>query len=82
MGIGIHFSRVERRKQGNNEYLMTGHSMSSFPVAISVYCAGIYSLRAQYWFTSLRNFITIPAVVFLPFYYNLGLTSTYEVGCV
>ena len=96
MGIGIYFSRVEKRKQSNNEYLMAGRSMSSFPVAISVLAsfvssiailgtpAEIYSFGAQFWLTPLSNFITIPvmAVVFLPIYYNLGLTSSYEVGCL
>ena len=94
MGIGIFFSRSGGSPQSNNEYLMAGRSMSSLPVAMSVLAsfvssiailgtpAEVYTYGFQYWMQSLTNFISVPLTVwiFLPVYYNLRLTSSYEVG--
>ena len=94
MGIGIFYSRAGGAQQNNNEYLMAGRSMSSIPVAISVLAsfvssiaihgnpAEVYTYGFQYWIQSFTNFISVPmmALVFLPVYYNLRLTSSYEVG--
>ena len=93
-GIGIYFARAGRAGQSNNEYLMAGRSMSSIPVAISVLASfvssiavlgtpdEIYTFGAQYWLMLFSSFITIPLVayVYIPVYYNLKLTSAYEVG--
>lgn len=95
MGIGIFYSRAGGAQQNNNEYLMAGRSMASIPVAISVLAsfvssiailgnpAEVYTYGFQYWINSFTNFISVPimALVFLPVYYNLRLTSSYEVGC-
>ena len=95
MGIGIFYSRAGGAQQNNNEYLMAGRSMSSIPVAVSVLAsfvssiailgspAEVYTYGFQYWIQSFTTFISIPlmAYVFLPIYYNLRLTSSYEVGC-
>lgn len=92
MGIGIFFSRSGGSPQSNNEYLMAGRSMSSLPVAMSVLAsfvssiailgtpAEVYTYGFQYWMQSLTNFISVPLTVwiFLPVYYNLRLTSSYE----
>ncbi|XP_020612073.1 sodium-coupled monocarboxylate transporter 1-like [Orbicella faveolata] len=92
MGIGIFYSRAGGAQQNNNEYLMAGRSMSSIPVAISVLAsfvssiailgnpAEVYTYGFQYWIQSFTNFISVPmmALVFLPVYYNLRLTSSYE----
>lgn len=94
MGIGIFYSRAGGAQQNNNEYLMAGRSMASIPVAISVLAsfvssiailgtpAEVYTYGVQYWLQSFTNFISVPvmALVFLPVYYNLRLTSSYEVG--
>ena len=94
MGIGIFYSRAGGAQQNNNEYLMAGRSMSSIPVAISVLAsfvssiailgnpAEVYTYGFQYWIQSFTNFVSVPmmAIVFLPVYYNLRLTSSYEVG--
>lgn len=94
MGIGIFYSRAGGAQQNNNEYLMAGRSMSSIPVAISVLAsfvssiailgnpAEVYTYGFQYWIQSFTNLISVPmmALVFLPVYYNLRLTSSYEVG--
>ena len=93
MGIGIFFSRSGGAQQSNNEYLMAGRSMSSVPVAMSVLAsfvssiailgtpAEVYTFGFQYWVQSLTNFISVPVMawVFLPVFYNLRLTSSYEV---
>ncbi|KAL9971857.1 hypothetical protein ACROYT_G018069 [Oculina patagonica] len=92
MGIGIFYSRSGGAQQNNNEYLMAGRSMASIPVAISVLASfvssiailgtpgEIYTYGFQYWLQSFTNFISVPimALVFLPVYYNLRLTSSYE----
>ncbi|CAH3127122.1 unnamed protein product [Porites lobata] len=92
MGIGIFYSRSGGAQQNNNEYLMAGRSMSSLPVAVSVLAsfvssiailgnpAEVYTYGFQYWFQCFTNFISVPimALVFLPVYYNLQLTSSYE----
>lgn len=94
MGIGIFYSRAGGAQQNNNEYLMAGRSMSSIPVAISVLAsfvssiailgnpAEVYTYGFQYWIQSFTNCISVPimALVFLPVYYNLRLTSSYEVS--
>lgn len=94
MGIGIFYSRSGVAQQNNNEYLMAGRSMSSLPVAVSVLAsfvssiailgnpAEVYAYGFQYWFQCFTNFISVPimALVFLPVYYNLRLTSSYEVS--
>lgn len=94
MGIGIFYSRSGGAQQNNNEYLMAGRSMSSLPVAVSVLAsfvssiailgnpAEVYAYGFQYWFQCFTNFISVPimALVFLPVYYNLRLTSSYEVS--
>lgn len=92
MGIGIFFSRSGGVQQNNNEYLMAGRSMSSIPVALSVLAsfvssiailgnpAEVYTYGFQLWLQSFTNFISVPLMVwvFLPVYYNLRLTSSYE----
>lgn len=93
-GIGLYFARAGSRSQSNNEYLMAGRSMGAIPVAISVLASfvssvavlgtpdEIYTYGITYFLLALSPFITIPLVayVYLPVYYNLKLTSTYEVG--
>ena len=94
MGIGIFYSRSGGAQQNNNEYLMAGRSMASLPVAISVLAsfvssiailgnpAEVYTYGFQYWTQCFTNFVSVPlmACLFLPVYYNLRLTSSYEVG--
>lgn len=92
-GIGLYFAKAGGRNQSNNEYLMAGRSMSAIPVAISVLASFISSIAVlgtpdevytygfTYFLLVLSPLITIPLVayVYLPVYYNLKLTSTYEV---
>jgi len=92
MGIGVYYSRSGGAQQNNNEYLMAGRSMSSIPVALSVLAsfvssiailgnpAEVYTYGFQYWIQCFTNLISVPlmAMVFLPVYYNLRLTSSYE----
>ena len=93
MDIGIFFSRSGGAQQSNNEYLMDGRSMSSVPVAMSVFAsfvssfailgtlAEVYTFGFQYWMQSFTSFISVPVMtwVFPPEFYNLRLTSSYEV---
>ena len=72
---------------------MDGRSMSNVPVAMSVFAsfmspiaiigtpAEVYTFGFQYWMQSLTSFISVPVMtwVFPPEFYNLRLTSSYEV---
>ncbi|XP_030840353.1 sodium-dependent multivitamin transporter isoform X1 [Strongylocentrotus purpuratus] len=74
------------------KFLMADRSMYSIPVAISVLAsyvsaitilgipAEIFIYGIQYWIVIFSFFITIPitALVFIPVFHGLGVTSAYE----
>ena len=75
---------------------MAERSMYSIPIAISVlasYCSGItilgipgevFTYGVQYWVVIFSFFITIPvtAIVYIPVFHGLGVTSAYEVSVI
>ncbi|CAH4038340.1 unnamed protein product [Pieris brassicae] len=91
--IGIYFAFFAKRKQNTtSEYLMGGKTMGMFPISMSLiasYISGIsllglpaemYTYGTQLWAIVLSEWIvsvTI-AIVYLPVFYNLQITSTYE----
>ncbi|XP_022118462.1 sodium-coupled monocarboxylate transporter 1-like [Pieris rapae] len=91
--IGIYFAFFAKRKQNTtSEYLMGGKTMGMFPISMSLiasYVSGIsllglpaemYTYGTQLWAIVLSEWIvsvTI-AIVYLPVFYNLQITSTYE----
>ncbi|XP_063614505.1 sodium-dependent multivitamin transporter-like [Penaeus indicus] len=90
LAIGI-FYAVRSRKKANDEFLLGGRSLSCFPVSMSLVASYISAIlvlggpaEAYYhsvqWWVICAGQISVPlaAVVFMPFFYELKLTSVYE----
>ncbi|KAI5641345.1 sodium:solute symporter family domain-containing protein [Phthorimaea operculella] len=91
--IGIYFAFFASKKQNTtSEYLMGGKTMGMFPISMSLiasYISGIsllglpaemYTYGTQLWTIVLSEWavsLTI-AIIYLPVFYNLQITSTYE----
>lgn len=92
-GIGVVFAILDRRKNTTTEFLLGGKQMSVFPVAMSLMVtfmsaltllgnpAEIYNYNTMFWWLIIGFLIAIPGAsyIFIPFFYNLKLTSTFEV---
>ncbi|KAI1293058.1 Sodium-coupled monocarboxylate transporter 1 [Halotydeus destructor] len=94
-GIGVYYAISDRKQDATaDDILMGGRSMGIFPVAMSLLASflsaisllGIpveaYTFGTMYW-TQLAIFpliIYLTSVHFIPVFYNLGLTSSYEGG--
>ncbi|XP_035227704.1 sodium-coupled monocarboxylate transporter 2-like [Stegodyphus dumicola] len=91
-GIGIWYAIVDRKKSDTQEFLMGGRSLSIFPVAMSVLAsfmsaitllgtpAEVYRYGTQYIIINVAFCLVVPstAYLYLPVFYNLGVTSAYE----
>ncbi|XP_028046887.2 sodium-coupled monocarboxylate transporter 1 [Monomorium pharaonis] len=91
--IGIYHYYASRKKvDAVREYLVGGQKMSVFPISMSMlasYLSGLtllglpaemYVYGTQFWCMVIADcfaFMTM-AIVYLPVYYKLGITSTYE----
>ncbi|XP_041987857.1 sodium-coupled monocarboxylate transporter 2-like [Aricia agestis] len=91
--IGVYFAFFAQKKQNTtSEYLMGGKTMGMFPISMSLiasYISGIsllglpaemYTFGTQLWTIVLSEWavsLTI-AIVYLPVFYKLQITSTYE----
>ncbi|XP_026316074.1 sodium-coupled monocarboxylate transporter 1-like isoform X2 [Hyposmocoma kahamanoa] len=91
--IGVYYAFFAKQKQNTTaEYLMGGKTMGMFPISMSLiasYISGIsllgipaemYTYGTQLWSAVLSEWavsLTI-AVIYLPVFYNLQITSTYE----
>lgn len=92
--IGIYFGCFGTRQRTKKEYLLGNKNMSMFPIAMSLtasHISGItllgapsemYTFGTQYWMMCLAACIVcvLVAVAYMPVFYTLQLTSTYEVG--
>lgn len=92
-GIGIFYGFSGGKQKTTKEFLMADRRMSVFPVTLSLLAsfmsaitllgtpAEIYVYGTQYWMIWLGYCITIPfaAHVFLPVFYQLQVTSVFEV---
>ncbi|XP_076359006.1 sodium-coupled monocarboxylate transporter 1-like [Tachypleus tridentatus] len=90
--IGIYYACSGSKQSTTKEFLMGDRSMSVFPVSMSVLAsfmsaitllgtpAEVYQYGTQYWMIIISYFFVIPlaAHLYLPVFYNLGLTSAYE----
>ncbi|KAJ8967444.1 hypothetical protein NQ317_015255 [Molorchus minor] len=90
--IGIYFGCCGKKQDTTKEYLLGGKNMKVVPIAISLVAshtsgitllalpADIYVYGASYWLGCISMFILafITVYVYLPVFYNLQLTSTYE----
>jgi sodium-coupled monocarboxylate transporter 8/12 len=91
--IGIYYALARGGQQTSKDFLMGGRSMTAVPVALSLTAsfmsavtilgtpAEVYRFGAIFIIFSITYFlvVVISAEVFLPVFYRLGITSTYEV---
>ena len=92
-GIGLYYGCTGNKQSSTNEFLMAGRSMSVLPVALSLLAsfmsailllgtpAEIVVYGTQYWMICISYCFVIPiaAYVFIPIFYQLELTSVFEV---
>ncbi|XP_075872420.1 solute carrier family 5 member 6a [Nelusetta ayraudi] len=91
-GIGLFYALSGGRQRTTQEFLMADRSMSCLPVSLSLLAtfqsavailgapSEVYTFGTQYWFLGCSYFLglLIPAHVFIPVFYRLGLSSAYE----
>lgn len=94
--IGIYHAFAGGRQKTTQEFLLANRSMMSLPVAVSLLAsfmsaitilgvpAEIYTFGTEYWFivVSYVPLFPITALVFVPVFHGLDITSSYEVGYV
>lgn len=92
--IGVHYAVVGRGKTSSKDFLTAGRSMKAVPVALSLTASfmsaitvlampvEVYRYGSSFVFFCLSYVmaVTISSEVFLPVFYRLGITSTFEVG--
>ncbi|KAF0877070.1 sodium-coupled monocarboxylate transporter 1 [Crocuta crocuta] len=90
--IGIYYAFVGGGQQTSKDFLMGGRSMTAVPVALSLTASfmsavtvlgtpsEVYRFGAIFSIFAITYFlvVVISAEVFLPVFYKLGITSTYE----
>ncbi len=91
--IGIFHAACGGRQKTINEYLVADRGMSAIPVGMSLVAtfqsaiailgtpAEVYYFGTMFWWFGISYAIVslLTAHVFIPVYYNLGVTSVYEV---
>ncbi|NWT61080.1 SC5A6 protein, partial [Erythrocercus mccallii] len=90
--IGLFYALSGDRQRTVQEFLLANRDMSCLPVALSLLAsfqsavailgvpAEIFRFGTEYWFLGCSYFLglLIPAHVFIPVFYRLRITSTYE----
>ncbi|KAK4321574.1 hypothetical protein Pmani_007644 [Petrolisthes manimaculis] len=92
LAIGIFYAFRDKNK-ANEEFLLGGRSMTCVPVSMSLvasYISAILVLGAPAetyyhsvgWLVGIGGMLALPIVafVFMPFFYNLRITSVYQVS--
>ena len=93
-GIGLYFGCTGGRQRTTREYMLADRSMGLLPVSLSQLSsfmssilvlgvpAEIYVFGSQFWMLWVGYAIAMPtaAYVFIPVFYNLRLTSIFEVS--
>lgn len=91
-GIGLYYALSGGKQRTMQEFLLADRSMSFLPVALSLLAtfqsavailgvpSEIYRFGTEYWFLGCSYILglLIPAHIFIPMFYRLRLTSTYE----
>ncbi|KAK7111370.1 sodium-coupled monocarboxylate transporter 1-like [Littorina saxatilis] len=91
-GIGIFYAIWDRKRNTTNDFLLGGKNMSVFPVAMSLCVtfmsaltllgnpAEIYNYNTMFWYLVVAFIFGVSAAAFLfiPFFYELQITSTFE----
>ncbi|KAM3909901.1 sodium-dependent multivitamin transporter isoform 1-T3 [Leptodactylus fuscus] len=90
--IGLYYALSGGKQRTTQEFLLANRSMGFFPVALSLLAtfqsavailgvpSEIYRFGTEYWFLGCSYILglLIPAYIFIPVFYRLRLTSTYE----
>ncbi|NXD45672.1 SC5A6 protein, partial [Copsychus sechellarum] len=90
--IGLFYALTGDRQRTVQEFLLANRDMGCLPVALSLLAsfqsavailgvpAEIFRFGTEYWFLGCSYFLglLIPAHVFIPVFYRLRITSTYE----
>ncbi|XP_066036312.1 sodium-dependent multivitamin transporter isoform X3 [Chamaea fasciata] len=90
--IGLFYALSGDRQRTVQEFLLANRDMSCLPVALSLLAsfqsavailgvpAEIFRFGTEYWFLGCSYFLglLIPAHIFIPVFYRLHITSTYE----
>lgn len=91
--IGIFFGYRNRSKHSTKEVLLAGGKMHFIPVAMSLLAsfmsaitllgtpAEMYNFTTMYWYIGISYFFVMfmAAHIYIPIFYNLKVTSAYEV---
>ncbi|XP_076458281.1 sodium-coupled monocarboxylate transporter 1-like [Babylonia areolata] len=91
-GIGVFYAIYDRKRNTTKDFLLGGKSMNVFPVAMSLSVtfmsaltllgnpAEMYNYNTMFWWLIIAFCfaITGAAYLFIPFFYNLQVTSTFE----
>ncbi|XP_041363424.1 sodium-coupled monocarboxylate transporter 2-like [Gigantopelta aegis] len=91
-GIGIFYAIKDRRKQTTKEYLLAGGNMHVIPVALSLLASfmsaitilgtpsEMYSYGTMYLWIAVSYIFAVffAAHIYIPVFYRLGVTSSYE----
>ncbi|XP_035684267.1 sodium-coupled monocarboxylate transporter 1-like [Branchiostoma floridae] len=91
-GIGLYYACTGGKQSTQKEFLMADKSMSTLPVMMSLLAsfisaitvlaapAEVYRNGTMFWFFAVSGSFSMVLVarLFVPTFYNLGLTSTYE----
>ncbi|NXE71649.1 SC5A6 protein, partial [Calcarius ornatus] len=91
--IGLFYALSGDRQRTVQEFLLANRDMGCLPVALSLLAsfqsavailgapAEIFRFGTEYWFLGCSYFLglLIPAHIFIPVFYRLRITSTYEV---
>ncbi|XP_027762973.1 sodium-dependent multivitamin transporter [Empidonax traillii] len=90
--IGLFYALSGDRQRTVQEFLLANRDMGCLPVALSLLAtfqsavailgvpAEIYRFGTEYWFLGCSYFLglLVPAHIFIPVFYRLRITSTYE----
>ncbi|XP_048248844.1 sodium-coupled monocarboxylate transporter 2-like [Haliotis rufescens] len=91
-GIGLFYAIKDKNKVNSKNYLLGGKDMYVFPVAMSMLVtflsaltllgtpAEMYNFTTMFWWSCLAFVfaMVIASVVFIPFFYNLNVTSVFQ----
>ena len=90
--IGIFFGWKDRKNKDSNNYALGGQKFTALPVALSLTATSIsaitmmgspseyYVYGSTFAWVALVDVLAclVAALVYIPIYYNLGVTSIYE----
>ena len=93
-GIGFFYAFKDRNKLNSKDFLLGGRQMYVFPVAMSLMVtfmsaltllgtpAEMYNFTTMFWWLCLSFVLAIGLSVriFIPFFYNLHITSIFQVS--